>query len=119
MSVEHVEQATTDELVGRYAEAAHRHGEATAEAGRPANADADEIAAIYRELRRRDRQRILLPLLDSQDAGVRAWAGAHALEFAPDEGEPVLAQLAEGAGLIAFGAKMTLREWRAGRLKFP
>ena len=113
-----MKQATTDELVARYAEAAHRHGEATAEAGRPANPEADEIATIYRELRRRQKETVLLALLDSQDAGVRAWAGAHALEFAPDEGEPVLARLAEDEGLIAFGAKITLREWRAGRLQF-
>ena len=117
--MENVEQATTDALLGRYAEAAHRHGEATADGRRSANADADEIAAIYRELRGRNKQRVLLTLLDSQDAGVRAWAGTHALEFAPEEGEPVLARLAETDGLIAFGAQISLREWRAGRLRFP
>jgi hypothetical protein len=116
--VKNIEAATTDELVARYAEAARRHGEATDEAGPPANPEADEISSIYRELRRRHKEPVLLALLDSEDAGVRAWAGAHALEFAPDQAEPVLSQLAEEDGLVAFGAKITLLEWRAGRLQF-
>lgn len=61
----------------------------------------------------------MLPLLASDDRGVRAWAGAHALEFAPGEAEPVLLQLGETQDLIGFGADITLREWRAGRLRFP
>ena len=50
-----------------------------------------EIAAVYRELRRRgpDDQGALLELLQHDDAGVRLWAAAHALEFAPERGEPV------------------------------
>jgi hypothetical protein len=61
----------------------------------------------------------VLTLLQDSDIGVQAWAAAYALEFDPAAGEPVLSKLAEQPGLIGFGAKMTLTEWRAGRLRFP
>jgi hypothetical protein len=88
---------------------------------RRGNADADTIASVYQELRRRGRESALLVLLDSADIGVVSWSAAHAMDFAPAEGEPVLMALAESdeSGLIGFGAKMTLREWREGRLRFP
>ena len=109
---------STDELVARYAEAARVHGEATVTGSHPANNEADLIAAAYRELRRRGSESALL-VLESKDEGVTAWAGAHALEFAPEQGEPVLAKLTESPGPLGFGAQITLREWRAGRLTFP
>lgn len=115
---------TTDELVGRYREAARAHGaaEMTRKAVRAANREADTIAAVYRELRRRDARSVLLVLLDDPDPSVRSWAGAHALDFAPSEGEPVLEALSrEDTGPLGkgFDAQMTLQEWRAGRLRFP
>jgi Domain of unknown function (DUF2019) len=86
------------------------------------NRAADCIARIYRELRSRgpEAQRLLLPLLNDPRTGVRGWAAAHALEFEPSAGEQVLQALAKDRpGLRGFSAEMTLREWRAGRLKFP
>jgi hypothetical protein len=115
--------ATTESLLQEYVREAARHGEATEGADkRSANAAADAVAAIYRELRRRgpEAQSTLLVLLDHPDPGVRSWAGAHALEFAPDEGLPVLEQLArENKGLIGFGAETTIEVWRSGELVFP
>jgi hypothetical protein len=109
-------------LVRRYASAAPAHGRAT-EAGdsERANGAARSIAAIYSELRRRGiaAQRELLPLLHDLSPGVRAWAGAHALEFAPDVGEQALTVLSQMPGsLVGFSANITLLEWRAGRLRF-
>lgn len=46
-------------------------------------------------------------------------AGAHALEFAPHQGERVLEELSAHAGLVGFDAKMTLQTWREGELRFP
>jgi hypothetical protein len=57
LAVGDVEQAGTDDLVARYAAAARRHGQATVTGAHTANADADEIAAIYRELRSRGSSR--------------------------------------------------------------
>ena len=73
----------------------------------------------YRELRAAGIESALLVLLESKDEGVTAWAGAHALEFAPEQGEPVLAKLAESPGLLGFGAQITLREWCAGSPYVP
>jgi hypothetical protein len=109
-------------IVESYRSAAALHGRYTAEGDYTrGNAEAESIAAAYRELRQRGEQsqRALLRLLDDADPSVRSWAGAHALEFAPEAGEPVLEELATGSSIIAFDAKMTLREWRKGTLSFP
>jgi hypothetical protein len=105
-------------LVARYQSAARRHGAATTSIA--AKKAADEIATTYRKLRTlgsnaTDR---LLPLLHDADPSVRCWAAAHALEFAPEQGMPVLQELAAGPGLVGLNATMTLSEWRAGRLRF-
>ncbi len=118
-----LKKAGIPELIKMYTEAASRHGAAT-ESGdyKEANRQHDVVAKVYRELRRRgsDAQRALLPLLAEQDLGVRTWAAAHALEFAPAEGKRVLAAAAEVPNsLVSLSAKMTLREWEAGRLRFP
>ncbi|MFG0275815.1 MAG: DUF2019 domain-containing protein [Phycisphaerales bacterium] len=106
-----------------YKEAARLHGEFTESGDHKATNKAhDKIATIYAELRHRgeDAQRKLLPLLRDRDPSVRCWAAAHALDFAPHEGAPVLQSLAQNqCGFLGFGAKMTLREWEAGRLRFP
>ena len=122
MAVDDLGALSIDELIGRYQRVASKHGEAAhGPDASVANSDADMIAAVYRELRRRSAERTLLVLLESPDLGVRSWAAAHAMEFAPDQGEPVLTALSESgvAGPIRLGAEMTLREWRAGRLRFP
>jgi Domain of unknown function (DUF2019) len=112
---------STDELVARYRDAARGHGEAIRQGdSRTANRDADVVASVYRELRERQRESVLLILLEDPDPSVRGWAGAHALEFAPTEGEPVMeALVTEGEGIEGFNAEITLEEWRAGRLRFP
>lgn len=108
------------DLVAGYVRAATTHGQATrsgdAKAG---NAAAATISSIYRELRVRDRRSVLLPLTGHEDDGVRLWAAAHSLEFAPSDGELVLEELEGGVGPLAFSAEMTLRRWRSGQLRFP
>jgi hypothetical protein len=112
-----------DPLLRAYAEAASEHGEATAAGDSSrANEAHDVIAAIYRDLRELGigAQRRLLPLLDHPDAWVVAWSGAHALEFAPEEGERALTELARRErSLAGFTAETTLSVWRDGKLTFP
>lgn len=111
-----------NELLEIYVEAAAGHGTATLDGNyRKANRHHDALAAVYRELRSRGTaaQRSLLGLLNHPNAGVRCWAAAHALEFAPDEGEPVLEALTKTPGIFALDAEMALQEWRKGALKFP
>ena len=110
-------------LVQRHTESSAAHGQAT-ETGDPvaANRAYDALAEVSLELRRRgaDAQRALIPLLEHPDAGVRAWAGAHALEFCPEQGEPALMRVAAIPGsLVGLSAEMTLRQWYDGKLRFP
>jgi hypothetical protein len=122
MKIEKVSNADTVHLVEAYRNAAKLHGEATDTGDhRAANKSAELIAAIYAELRRRGTaaQRELLPLLTDPVAGVQLWSASHALEFSPDDGESVLKQLSSRGPFLGLTAEMTLKEWRAGRLRFP
>jgi hypothetical protein len=90
--------------------------------GRPkdGNRKFDLLVAMRRELRTRgpEAQRQLLALLNDPDPGTRCWAAVSVLEFAPGEGERVLAELARlPDSLVGFSAEMTLEQWRAGTFK--
>lgn len=110
-----------DDRIGEYTEAAIAHGLATNTGdSRSANAAHDRIASIYRALRAEGERERLLPLLDHRELSVRCWAAAHALEFAPEQAEPILEFVAKHeAGLVGFSAKQTLVVWRTGELSFP
>lgn len=117
---EEVNRRSDDDLVQIYTDAAAAADDLANSATQ--NFAADCVARVYRELRSRGpaSQRRLLPLLGHTHPGVRAWAAAHALEFDPTAGESVLAVMAKSdATLRGFSADVTLREWRAGRLRFP
>lgn len=118
-----IKKADVPTLVVAYVDAAVAQGKAL-EVGdhRRANPKADLLSAIFAELRRRglEAQQALLPLLRHPDPSVRCWAGAHALEFAPEQGEPVLAELAPTPrSFVALAAHVTLEQWRKGELRFP
>jgi hypothetical protein len=120
MSVRNLQGASIEELIQEYEQAAAAHGRALAAGDhRSANRAHDKVANAYRELRRRAAAPQLLPLLRSEDENVRAWVAAHALEFAPEPGEPVLLGLTARPGLLRVQAEYTLKAWREGTLKFP
>lgn len=110
-----------DERVNAYAEAAVGHGRATVVGdSKSANEAHDRLAAIYRELRQEGQRERLLSLLHHAEVAVRIWAAAHALEFAPDEGEHVLKEIAAtDQGILGLDAQQTLSVWRDGELSFP
>jgi hypothetical protein len=120
MSVRNLQGASIEELVQAYEQAAVAYGQALAAADhRAANRAHDRIANTYRELRSRAAASHLLPLSRSEDKNVRAIVAAHALEFAPEHGEPVLLWFADRPGLIRTRAEYALKAWREGTLKFP
>lgn len=107
-------------MVECYREAAQAHGRALLEGDHGlANRSHDIVAAIYRELRGRGLQSVVIRLLRDPDRSVRLWAAAHTLELNADLAVPVLTALAEGQDVISFEAAVTLRQWRKGELRFP
>jgi hypothetical protein len=120
MTLRNLQKASIEELVQEYEQAAVAYGQALAAANhRAANRAHDRIANAYRELRSRAAASHLLPLLKSEDDDVRSCVAAHALEFAPEQGEPVLLGLAARPGRLRTPAEYTLKAWKEGTLKFP
>ena len=116
--------STTEELVEAYRRAAAAHRQASAARDgdhKTVNRHHDAVATIYRELRSRglSAQLALVPLMQDANVGVRCWAAAHGLEFAPERAEPVLGELAADETLLGLVAQTTLEVWRDGQLKFP
>jgi hypothetical protein len=109
--------ASSEELVHSFEKAAITHKELRS--AKEANRAFDEAVAIARELKRRDKQglELLLALFQSPTPAIRMTAAGLLLPTAPDKAEPVLQQLTKEPRNIGLSAKMTLREWRAGRLK--
>ena len=122
MNPSDIPSSSVEELADDFRCVASAHSQATL-AGDHENANRhhDIIAALYRELRARgaSAQKVLLPLMQDPDDAVQSWAASHALEFAPEQAESVPVDLAEGRGISAFNAKMTLWEWRKESLSFP
>lgn len=86
---ERLERVEVSTLIERYVEAAGTHGRASQDGSHEeANAAYEDVTRTYGELRKRgpEAQHQLQPLLAHPDAFVRAWVGAHALEFAPEAG---------------------------------
>lgn len=77
----------------------------------------DRAQAIQLVLRERpDGRSGISALMDSDNATTRGWAAAWSLFWDEPRAREVLAQDAAGSGLGALDAKMTLREFDAGRL---
>jgi hypothetical protein len=109
-------------LIQLFAEAAAANIRAWEDANpQLANKAYDVQANVYRELRSRgiEAQRALLSLLNDPEPYVRCSAAAYALEFAPQDAEPVLQALRPLRGFVGHDAGMTLDVWRKGELRFP
>ncbi len=115
-------KASSEELGSMYEEAAALHGQASREGEhRVANAQYKRIVAVWKELRSRGEagQATLVQLMGSSNPHVRCWAASHVLEFDPRSAEAELERLANGPpSIVRLDAEMTLKEWRAGNLKF-
>ncbi len=122
MTKEQIRSASIADLLKIYVAAATARGEATEDGDyRAGNKQHDVIVAAYREFRARgpEAQRSLLGLLDHPNESVRGMAASHALEFAAEEGAPVLELIAKSESIHGFTARITLEEWKKGTLKFP
>jgi len=110
---------TADEQL--YVNAASRHGAETLEGDAAAvNKAYSELVRALSALRESPDKGVefLSGLLSSEDLSVVTWAALHLLPFKGADAEVALERVSRsGLRLISFGAEVTLREWRAGRLK--
>ena len=82
-----------------------------------ANRLVDENRSYFRMLRETAEGRQAIErFLDDEDVAVRLTAAAQTLAWDPARGEEVLEVIAAGDSNRAFEAKMTLKEFRVGRL---
>ena len=111
---------TDEELVHQYVEAAVERSRLGSLDYVAANAATARIQAAYCGLKMRglESAKKVLLLLTHSNIGVRGSAATHMLEFAPEEAEPVLETIAAEGGLRGFGAKLVLKAWKDGTLKF-
>jgi len=113
---------TIDELIDLYKIAALNFEKAQNKSHyRIANKNQKIISSVYRELRNRgkDAQIKLLTLLENDSPVLKEWVSAHALEFAPEQGIPILEELIKLRGFVGNSARITLEMWRRGELQFP
>lgn len=108
-------------LISGYKRAAVAHDRAL-ELGNEkiANVQHDRGMSAYRALRLKTPEgpASLLEMLDDPEPAVRSWAAVHSLEFAPGRAERVLEELALLGGVRALLAKLALKEWHEGKLRF-
>ena len=60
----------------------------------------------------------LIPFLEHSSMNVRLHAAFCLIPVLPEQAKNVLMVVAEGRGIVAFNAQMTLSEWKKGNLKF-
>lgn len=106
--------------IERYLKAAIDHGRATMSGDPDAcNVAHDRIMgalAVLRKLPDRG-EAPLVKLASHTDESVRTWAATHLLPLNEPLACNVLEDVATGASIVAFGARVVLREWRSGHLR--
>ena len=81
------------------------------------NQFATDLGRLGKALREAESgKRLLLQVLTHEDPYVRIWAAGDCLSFAPNVAVPVLEEIEATKGLLGTTARMTLSEWKAGRL---
>jgi hypothetical protein len=106
-----------------YVAEAAEHGRCT-ESGdfKRGNAAVDRMKAVLAKLRgHADRgESVLTELLTHQNGWVKLWAATHLLPLRAELACKILEDLESGPrSETEYGARMVLREWRAGRLNVP
>jgi Domain of unknown function (DUF2019) len=104
-----------------YIEFARQFGIAEREGDAPATNKAyEQLISALRELRKESDkgERFLLELLENDDLSVVTWSALYLLPLREADATAALERVAKsGVPRIGFSAEMTLKEWRAGRLK--
>lgn len=76
------------------------------------------INSVYKNLKKNNSVNDLVKLLVNENLYVKLWASRFTLQIETDLAQKTLREISKFPGLIGFEAKMTLKEWRKGNLKF-
>ena len=107
------------DLIQKYKKAAELHGEGTLEGdSNKTNSAHDILIEVYSELKNNDSVKNLQVLIKDPNASVRAWSAMHLLPLFENESIDILDEVSKEKSLVGFSALMTLKEWKAGKLKF-
>src|SRR5436309_1155904 len=120
MNATKLKTATVDQLLAAYVESSCIQADPDTPY-KVANKHYNVVESIFKELKTRgsDAYERILELQDDPRDEVRFWVGAHALEFAPVQGELLLQSIASNSGSKQkFDANLVLQKWRSGELKF-
>ncbi|MBU5613060.1 hypothetical protein [Geomonas azotofigens] len=102
-------------LVGWFAKAAVRHGEALqAMAEDLAAAEVADLNRYYRALQREGGVAELLRLLDDPNPVIAGMVAVYAMREAPERCVAMLVVIARQPGLIGFRAQAALERWESG-----
>lgn len=108
------------ELVARYRATLIEMHEHRVEAGgkpRTWNRLVDRMQVVHLELRTTQSGRdAITALINDVNPTVRSWSAVNALAWAPAVARAELEREADADGLLGFGARVSLREFDAGRL---
>lgn len=108
-----------DERVNKFKEIAKKRWEyLKKDDSKAGNKCYDELLSIAVELCNENQLHELSVLLDNENDGVRFEAASKLLTINFEKAVNTLEKLTEKKGTLPFSAKMTLRQWKVGNLKF-
>lgn len=85
---------------------------------KPWNQLVNRLQSLQLELRKTPEGRTAITrFIEDENITVREWSAAYALMWEPTVAEAALEQIAASEGVGSLGARMTLREYRSGRLR--
>lgn len=106
--------------IQRFLEAARRHGASTlAGDSKAANVAYESLVDAIRHLRATPDKgvELLTGQLSDEDLSIVTWSALFLLPFDEPKASAALGKVARsGVPRLAFNARMTLKEWKAGRL---
>ncbi|MCB2362146.1 hypothetical protein [Clostridium estertheticum] len=107
-------------ILKKFIESAIKNGEAVEKGeSKKANKEFDLLQKYYLQLKESESINILSPLLESNNKYVQLWSSYYLLSIETKRSEIILEELSQIRGLISITAKITLKEWKKGTLRFP
>ena len=110
----------TENIISAYKAAAKLHGESTRSGNSDkANQAHDELQQLLKQITELGCDKDLQDLFNDEEAWVQLWAAVHTLEVNEKLACQKLQTISDASiPLLSMNARYTLKEWKAGKLKF-